>query len=156
MYGWKKNGWKTTSKEDVKNQELWKTLYDLVEERGRERISWHHVRGHVGIPGNERVDDIARELAEGTHVSLYRGTLSDYPVPDILNVPNEEDIDTSTKKNKSTGKAYSYLSLVDGVLEHHATWESCEQRVTGKKAKFKKALSKEHEKEIMREWGFSE
>ena len=156
MYDWARNGWKTASKEDVKNQALWKTLYQLVEERGPDTISWHHVRGHVGIPGNERVDDIARLLAEGTNVKLYRGSIDDYSYPDVLTEPPADGGREAAKKkssSSSSAKAYSYLSLVDGILQRHATWADCEARVKGNNAKFKKALSKEHEDEIIAEWG---
>ena len=155
MYGWVKNGWQTASKEPVKNKEIWETLYSLVTERGKDTISWHHVRGHVGIPGNERVDDIARELAEGTNVQLYRGKLSEYPDENILFLPSEEEV-KKLSQSKKTGKAFSYLSLVDNVVERHSTWAECEARVKGVNAKYKKALSREHEKEILDEWGVSE
>lgn len=155
MYGWMKNGWQTTAKEPVKNKQVWESLYSLITERGKESISWHHVRGHVGIAGNERVDDIARELAEGTNVQMYRGKLSEYPNQQILVLPTEEEV-AETAKNKKTGKAFSYLSLVDDVVERHQTWPECEARVKGVKAKYKKALSRDHETEILKEWGVSE
>ncbi len=149
VYGWVKNGWQTKEKEDVKNKQLWQSLYDLVEMRGANTITWHHVRGHVGVPGNERVDTIARELAEGKNVSLYRGKLSTYPLANILTI----HMSYEDQQKKAKGEAYSYLSLVDGVLEKHNTWKDCEARVKGKKAKFKKALSPSHEEEIQKEWG---
>lgn len=155
MYGWVKNGWQTAAKEPVKNKEVWEMLYSLIEERGKDSISWHHVRGHVGIPGNERVDDIARELAEGTNIELYRGTLSGYPEQNILTVPKTDPNSVEIKK-KVTGKAYSYLSLIDDTVERHSTWTECEARVHGQNAKFKKAMSADHEQEILKEWGVAE
>jgi len=155
MYSWVKNGWKTAAKEPVKNKGVWEIMYSLIEKRGKDTISWHHVRGHVGVPGNERVDDIARELAEGTNIDLYRGTLSGYPDQNILTIPKTGS-NILDKKKKVTGKAYSYLSLVNDTVERHTTWPECEARVSGKKAKFKKALSADHEKEILKEWGISE
>ena len=153
MYGWVKNSWKTASKNPVKNQGLWETMYSLIEERGADTISWHHVRGHVGVPGNERVDDIARELAEGTNLELYRGTLSGYPQKDILTIPEVKD--QQEKAKKKSGKAYSYLALIDEEIERYTTWAECEARVHGRSAKYKKALSAEHEQEILTEWGIS-
>jgi ribonuclease HI len=155
MYGWSKNGWKTAAGDEIKNKGTFQTLYSLVGEKGKDTITFEHVRGHVGIPGNERVDDIARELAEGVNVSLYRGTLSGYPNKQILIVPTAEEA-KKTSTAKKTGKAFSYLSLVDDVVQRHATWPECESRVKGVKAKFKKALSKDHEEEILREWGIAE
>ena len=50
--------------------------------------------------------------------------------------------------------AYSYLSLVHGVLKIDKTWAECEKRVKGVKGdvKFKKSVSAEDEKEIMKGW----
>ncbi len=151
VHGWAKNGWKTKNGETVKNLFHWKTLYSLVQERGENTIHWHHVSAHVGIPGNERVDDIARWNAEGKPVDLYRGNIKNYPVPDILSFEINEG--EKTKRDGKGKKAYSYLSLVDGELQRHETWAQCEARVKGKKARFKKALSQKHEQEILEEWG---
>lgn len=155
MYGWVKNGWQTSTKEPVKNKEIWETLHSLITDRGAHTISWHHVRGHIGIPGNERVDDIARELAEGINVKMYRGKLSEYPDKNILILPTEEEVKEAVKHKKS-GKAFSYLSLVGGVVERHSTWPECEARVKGVSARYKKAVSRDHEVEILKEWGVSE
>ena len=59
VHGWKRRGWKTAAGRDVLNRELWERLDDLATSRGPRAIAWHYVRGHVGIPGNERVDEIA-------------------------------------------------------------------------------------------------
>ncbi|MDT7928031.1 ribonuclease HI [Tepidimonas sp.] len=56
--GWKAKGWKTASKQPVKNADLWRQLDELVHTRGH-RIEWHWVRGHTGDPGNERADALA-------------------------------------------------------------------------------------------------
>jgi len=56
--GWKAKGWKTASKQPVKNADLWRQLDELVHARGH-RIEWHWVRGHTGDPGNERADALA-------------------------------------------------------------------------------------------------
>lgn len=61
IFNWKKNGWRTASKQPVKNVDLWKAL---DEEVARHQIEWHWVKGHSGHPENERVDDLAREAAE--------------------------------------------------------------------------------------------
>ncbi len=150
IYTWSKNGWKTKDKNEVKNLFQWKNILKLVEMRGKERVHWHHLPSHVGIPGNERADEIAQAFASGQNIVLFRGNIQNYPIADILSFDFEQ---IEKKKKEKSGKAYSYLSLVDGVLERHETWAQCETRVKGKKAKFKKALSPEHEKEILREWG---
>ncbi|MEH6627938.1 MAG: ribonuclease HI [Motiliproteus sp.] len=61
--GWKRKGWKTSSKSAVKNVDLWKRL-DL--ENNKHQVEWCWVKGHSGHPENERVDDLAREAAESS------------------------------------------------------------------------------------------
>jgi len=56
--GWKARGWKTASRQPVKNADLWRELDELVHGRGHQ-IDWHWVRGHAGDPGNERADALA-------------------------------------------------------------------------------------------------
>ncbi len=56
MPGWKKKGWRTASKQPVKNVDLWKQLDEL--KNGHE-IRFHWVKGHAGHPENERVDELA-------------------------------------------------------------------------------------------------
>ncbi len=53
---WKSRGWKTADKRPVKNQDLWELL---DAEAARHRIEWHWVKGHAGVPGNERCDALA-------------------------------------------------------------------------------------------------
>jgi ribonuclease HI len=56
IHGWKKNGWKTSAKKDVKNRDLWQRLDDSIARHG---VNWHWVKGHSGHPGNERADALA-------------------------------------------------------------------------------------------------
>ena len=56
--GWKAKGWKTASKQPVKNVELWKRLDDLLNQGGHV-VDWRWVRGHAGDAGNERADALA-------------------------------------------------------------------------------------------------
>ena len=56
--GWKAKGWRTASKQPVKNADLWQQLDALVQHSAHE-ISWHWVKGHAGHAGNERADDLA-------------------------------------------------------------------------------------------------
>lgn len=57
MDNWKRNGWKTSDKKPVKNEDLWRAL-DTA--RQRHTIVWHWVKGHAGHPENERADELAR------------------------------------------------------------------------------------------------
>lgn len=58
IHGWKKRGWKKSDKKPVINVDLWKTLDQLNSER---EVTWKWVKGHAGIEGNERADELARE-----------------------------------------------------------------------------------------------
>lgn len=58
LSGWKARGWKTASKEPVKNADLWMQLDALVSQAGHS-IQWQWVKGHAGDPGNERADALA-------------------------------------------------------------------------------------------------
>ena len=58
IFGWKKNGWKTSNKKPVKNDDLWKRL---DEAQSRHNVTWEWVKGHAGHPENERADELARE-----------------------------------------------------------------------------------------------
>ena len=57
---WKKNGWKTASKQPVKNKDLWTELDQMTNEF---QIKWSWVKGHSTDVLNNEVDLIAREAA---------------------------------------------------------------------------------------------
>ena len=57
IFGWKKNGWKTSAKKPVKNDDLWKRL---DEAQARHEVTWEWVKGHAGHEENERADELAR------------------------------------------------------------------------------------------------
>lgn len=63
LAGWKVRGWKTASKQPVKNVDLWQRLDALVSGAGH-RIDWRWVKGHDGDPGNERADALANRGVE--------------------------------------------------------------------------------------------
>ena len=52
-----KNGWRTSNKKPVKNEDLWQRL-DAA--RTRHSVTWEWVKGHAGHPENERADELAR------------------------------------------------------------------------------------------------
>lgn len=146
--GWQKNGWKTAGKKDVINRDLWEALSFASSGLS---ISWKYVEGHAGHPGNERCDEIATSFADKVAIDLYHGTTSKYPID--LKAESKPSAKKTSKKS-SSAKAYSYLSLVGGILKKHSTWTECEARVKGiKGAKFKKAFSASDEDTIAREWG---
>lgn len=64
VHGWQRNGWKTASKDPVKNQDLWRELLTALERHAPAGgIQWRWTRGHAGDPGNERADELAGAAA---------------------------------------------------------------------------------------------
>lgn len=151
ILGWKQNGWQTKDKKEVLNKDLWLELDDVASNRD---ISWRLVPGHAGVAANERADVIATECADGNNPTLYQGSAQDYSI-DIAAIENVEPSEHKRKRERTKAKAYSYVSLVDGVVKTHKTWSECEARVKGKKARFKKALSREEEEDLIEEFGSS-
>lgn len=148
VQGWKRNDWKTQSKQDVLNKDLWEKMDELLQ---KVKVSWILVPGHAGVPANERCDEIATSFADGEVTPLYSGTDRDYPVD--LSMSTDAFLEKKTAKKTGTGKAYSYVSMIDGKILTHKTWTECEARVKGVAgAKFKKVFSKEEEGELFELW----
>ena len=88
--GWEKRGFKGSNNAPVKNAEIWRALFKVVDAfQGRVRFEW--VRGHNGDPGNERADELAREglrtaQSAGGEVAMlrYKGRVRRLPVLGIL------------------------------------------------------------------------
>ena len=62
IFGWEKNGWRTSKKEPVLNQDLWQELIGMVREF-KGKIIWQKVKGHSGHIYNDKADEIATEYA---------------------------------------------------------------------------------------------
>lgn len=58
---WQKNGWKNSSKEPVKNRELWEKLIELIKYH---RVQFIKVKGHSDNPYNNRCDKLANEAMD--------------------------------------------------------------------------------------------
>ena len=61
IHNWKKNAWRTKSRTDVLNRDLWERLDALSAEY---RITWQWVRGHSGLAENERCDALVQEARQ--------------------------------------------------------------------------------------------
>ena len=61
IHNWKKNGWKTAAKKNVKNKILWQKLDKLIKEH---KITWCWVKGHSGHLENDRADELANIAIE--------------------------------------------------------------------------------------------
>lgn len=164
VFSWLKKGWKNSQGKDIANIDLWQRLLDS---RKGYKIKWQHVKGHAGIPGNERADEIASDFAGGLPVDLFAGERAQYGVDlDEVSSPQSYKSSSATNSNSKNGKnSYQsqnstladkpyYLSIVDGVLEKHTTWPQCEARVKGRSGvKFKKVKNMTEEREILSKWG---
>jgi ribonuclease HI len=60
LKGWQRNGWRTASRQPVKNADLWQ---ELIAAAAPHRIEWQWVKGHAGHPENERADQLASDAA---------------------------------------------------------------------------------------------
>lgn len=57
IHGWKRNGWRTSGRDPVKNADLWQRL-DAAQ--ARHKVEWRWIKGHAGHEENERADALAR------------------------------------------------------------------------------------------------
>ncbi len=156
IWGWKKKGWINAEGGEVTNQELWKDLEREVMRLKKINIAidWRYVRGHTGVPGNERVDQIAVAFSQRQDTRLFDGPLLQYDVA-LLDLPDSHELPPMREKTEKK-EAYSYLSYVGAEVLRHKTWKGCEAQVKGRSgAKFKKAMSPEDENQILKEWGVS-
>ncbi len=175
IFGWKKNGWKTKAGEEVKNQELWEDLSDLMQGK---KIDWVLLPGHAGVAGNERCDQIATLFADNIseeisgNPKLFEGSFEKYGEiksgeiaidtsklldvfynPSLIKMAKDEKNASGTKKSGSSAKAFSYVSKVDGKIYIDKNWSDCEKRVKGTKgALYKKSVSLNDQENISRDF----
>ena len=161
-FGWSRRGWKTAEGGEVANAIYWKRLMALLAQRKENHaaeaaaVAWFYIRGHVGVPGNERVDAIAVAYSKGRDARLYTGPLHGYGVavhdlPEDMSLPPEKP----KEQREAAAKAYSYLSQVGSSVRRHASWAACERRVKGVSgARFKKTKNALDEAKVLEDWGF--
>jgi ribonuclease HI len=61
IHDWKRNAWRTSAGDPVKNQDLWKCLEELSSGLP---LRWEWVKGHAGNEFNERCDRMTREAID--------------------------------------------------------------------------------------------
>jgi ribonuclease HI len=140
---WSRKAWRTATGGEVKNQDMWeKILKGFTEiKKLRLRIEYELVKGHSGHDANERCDRIAVAFAKDEPVELFSGRIEDYTV-------------AVEPHRKSEPFKAVYLSLVEGVLSRHATWEECQKAAVGRSgAKYKKVTNSKDEEETLKLWG---
>lgn len=152
IFGWRKNNWRSSSGEEVANKELWLDLYEASRNL---KIDWRYCRGHIGIAGNERADEIAVNFSKDQYNDLYFGSAENYghellPLPDEVEFPSY----SNNKSKNGTKEKVFYLSYTNGVVRAHKDWASCQastQGVSG--AKFKKVKDENEENSALKSWG---
>lgn len=60
IHKWKRNGWKNSGKEPVKNKDLWERLEQAASPH---KMRWEWTRGHASHAGNNRADELAARAA---------------------------------------------------------------------------------------------
>ena len=73
---WIRRGWKTAAGQPVLNRDLWERL---SAQAARHHVRWHWVRGHSGVPLNERVDQLARNCLDSERARLQAGRAGGKP-----------------------------------------------------------------------------
>lgn len=58
IISWELNGWKTSKKTPVENQDLWKLLVNCTKDH---QVTWVKVKGHSDNKYNNRCDELARK-----------------------------------------------------------------------------------------------
>ncbi len=72
---WKANGWRTSTKEPVKNEDLWR---QLDQASARHRITWRWLKGHAGHADNERCDQLAAAEMAKLRAQFTRAQLDEH------------------------------------------------------------------------------
>ncbi len=150
IFGWIKKGWKTQTGESIQNLELWKKCFALMQDV---LCDVKRVSGHSGVSMNERVDELATMAADSKKKFSKDYSFSEY----VTMIDTFMDMPTNirpAKPSSATEKkvAYSYISLVDGKIMTHKTWDETKARVHGKAAKYKKVFSADEERAVIDEF----
>lgn len=79
IINWKKNGWMTAAKKPVLNKDIWIQIETAYEKAKKiHNIDLKYVPGHMGIAGNETVDQIARTMAETGKWNFFHGQIAEF------------------------------------------------------------------------------
>ncbi|MEV0294187.1 ribonuclease HI [Nocardia sp. NPDC050710] len=116
---WRVNGWLTSSKNAVKNIDLWERLDELTRDR---TIEWVWVRGHNGHADNERADRLAgrgaKEAAAVVPVELA-STLIPYHPSDLFSVRDESQVGSSASTADQTSTPVQHRTVPEDDLCRH-------------------------------------
>jgi len=92
--GWQRKQWRKSDGDPVLNAELWRAL--LAQSQRLEQVRWQWVRGHSGVPLNERADQLAVAAIErrgGMQSTSIQAPLpAQQPVQDELVLPSKLEL----------------------------------------------------------------
>ena len=109
IFAWQKRGWLTADGKSVANADLWQELLTVSK---KHRIVWKHVRGHSGVPGNVRADEIAVSYSKKQNPDLYEGLFTEYSVSLLPTSIKAGKLPTLGSLARSAGLAGSGKKLV--------------------------------------------
>jgi ribonuclease HI len=104
--GWERRTWRKADGEPVLNAELWQALLEQVRRLGR--VSWQWVKGHAGVPLNERADQLAVAAIE------RRSGVSE---PTRARTENELLLDLERRVRKAVGAHRGQVPVYDEILD---------------------------------------
>jgi ribonuclease HI len=116
-FGWKKNNWISSQKEEVLNRDIWEALLAEIDALEKNKsfevvLKWKLVKGHSGLSLNERCDVIATSFADGVSVDLYKGGFDKYEyAKSIADVEKEIEEARPSKSSKTNSKAVNVDKL---------------------------------------------
>ncbi len=146
IHNWVSNGFMSAAGEPIKNQSLWQDLYQEVVQQRDYKISYHWIKGHAGIPLQERVDEIARTYSQSDGASPNLELKSGQPVEVSTSV------EAPSSSHSDSARAY-YLVKKGDLILRYATWDECKSAVHGVPGvKFKKVHSLAEEQACLKAW----
>lgn len=148
LFGWSKRDFTKADGKEISNLDLWKSIWDLKQKLPKFKMT--QIPGHSALHGNERVDELAVAQSQRAPIEEYNGSLSTYPISvEDLMAPAAFPKGSEKKSNQ---KYPAYLSFVDGKLERDLDWPTCQARVKGKSAKYKKVKNSVEEAQTLKAW----